>query len=76
MTILADLILKIISSYIGFQKRLMRDKIVKRSFKFSQVLKIEHDSISHDFMRFEKVLFRDENFGLQIFHRRNFNSKF
>ena len=66
MTILADLILKIISSYIGFQKRLMRDKIVKRSFKFSQVLKIEHDSISHDFMRFEKVLFRDENFGLHF----------
>ena len=76
MTILADLILKIISSYIGFQKRLMRDKIVKRSFKFSQVLKIEHDSISHDFMRFEKVLFRDENFGLQIFHYRSFKSKF
>ena len=72
MTILADLILKIISSYIGFQKRLMRDKIVKRSFKFSQVLKIEHDSISHDFMRFEKVLFQDENFGFQIFHYRSF----
>ena len=64
MTILADLILKIISSYIGFQKRLMRDKIVKRSFKFSQVLKIEHDSISHDFMMLEKVLFRVENFSL------------
>ena len=46
----------------------MRDKIVKRSFKFSQVLKIEHDSISHDFMIFEKVLFRDENFGLKISH--------
>lgn len=42
----------------------MRDKIVKRSFKFSQVLKIEHDSIGHDFMMLEKVLFRVENFSL------------